>query len=137
MNAACGAAVMPNIRSICGVSSGHDPGEGTLQAPTAAVQGDITTGAIGDDERTLRMLVPRLKACANKGLQQDPTMSGNLVMAVTVMASGEVSDAHQSSGAGLSPAVASCMLAIARRAIFTQSPARRYLSITVRSFLAR
>ncbi len=82
--------------------------------------GSLTaTTPIPDAERVIARLRPAFRACYNRGLATDPSMSGNFVMSLKVSASGDVTDATKASGTGLSSEVEQCILRRAKGASFT------------------
>ncbi len=127
-NAACGAVVprndlqnLPNLRvnPSCGATANPEP----IRGPTAEVQVHVQNGAAGDD-RVVASLRARLRACANNGLKQDPTMQGKLVISASIPANGEVTTTSIAQNAGLSEAVAQCMSRGVRNASFPAGAAR-------------
>jgi len=87
--------------------------------------GVVTIGALTSDPPALEhaaSAVAGLKAgfrsCYNAGLNADPTMSGRLVVNVTLSPNGEVAAADVSGNTGLSDAVVQCVLRKARNADF-------------------
>lgn len=69
-------------------------------------------------ERSIARLRPGFRACYNRGLATDPSMSGNLVMSLKVAANGDVTDVTKASGTGLSSEVEQCILRRAKAASF-------------------
>jgi hypothetical protein len=61
---------------------------------------------------------PGARRCYQQGLAKDDTQSGKLMLQIHVGPSGEVDAATVTSNTGLSPAVASCIAGVARRAHF-------------------
>jgi hypothetical protein len=94
-------------------------------APTGP-KGDVRVGAtsvvgatVPDVDRVLAGMRPGFRACYNKGLAADPTMSGKLVLSIKVAANGDIDAVTKASGSGLSSEVESCMIARAKRATFS------------------
>ena len=67
-------------------------------------------------------IFPAARKCYQRGLEQDPTQSGKLIISIKVDPSGEVSSASVVSNSGLSAQVASCIVSAAKRATFGQNP---------------
>jgi TonB family protein len=131
-----------NGLNLGGAGGPITPGKGgSLQDIRGGQTGPVSTGAgsvvrvvpIGDvqyggssmsvpvsnAEAVIRSQIhPRARACYNKGLAQDPTQSGRVVIMVRVGPSGEVESASVASNSGLSSFVASCIASAARGAKF-------------------
>jgi hypothetical protein len=73
----------------------------------------------------------RFKACYQKGLNADPTMSGKVVITAKIGPNGEVSSADVASNNGLSSEVTSCIASAVKRAQFDTQPGPTTLSIPV------
>jgi TonB family protein len=71
-----------------------------------------------DDSLADRQIHPRARACYNRGLRDDATQRGRIVVRVHVAAGGEVDEAEVASNTGLSEAVARCVAVAARAAGF-------------------
>ena len=72
---------------------------------------------VSNAEAVIRsQIFPGAKRCYQRGLEQDPTQAGKLVILIKVSPSGEVDSATASSNTGLSASVASCIAGVARRA---------------------
>jgi hypothetical protein len=91
--------------------------------------GDVTVGPIqtatpiANMESVVRsQIFPRARRCYQRGLENDPTMSGKLVIGIKIDPSGEVSSASVARNTGLSSQVASCIIAGSRSAMFAQNP---------------
>jgi hypothetical protein len=81
-------------------------------APTISVP-------VSNAEATIRRQIhPGAKRCYQRGLQQDPTQAGRLVVTIKVAPGGDVDSASVASNARLSVQVASCIALVARRAKF-------------------
>jgi hypothetical protein len=79
----------------------------------------VLSATLPDAEAVIRTQIhPGARRCYEIGLESDPTQSGKLVLMIRVAPSGEVDSASIASNAGLSPAVASCVALVARRAKF-------------------
>jgi len=87
----------------------------TLLAPTASVLGPGTPPSAAS---TIARLRPAFRACYNRGLASDPTMSGNIVLEIEITASGDVASVTKVGGVGLSSDVESCIVRRARSASF-------------------
>jgi hypothetical protein len=74
-----------------------------------------TKTPIANAEATLRsQFWPRAKRCYQKGLQQDPTQTGKLLVFMRVDPTGEVASASIGSNSGLSVGVSNCITFAAR-----------------------
>lgn len=111
------------VRASCGASA-HNTSK-----PTAQINAMIESG-VANDDRVIAALRPRLRACANQGLAQDPNMRGRVVVYVNIAANGSVIDTSNSRIIGLSQAVADCMIASIKRAQFVASTPR-HVSVTI------
>jgi hypothetical protein len=118
MNASCGAS------ASCGA---------TVQrhSPIANVSTNVSNGAAGD-ERVVASMRPRLRACVNQGLQQDPSMHGKVVLRVSIAANGEVTSSSVAQNNGLSDGTAQCMARALRNSTFeARSGSARSIDVTV------
>jgi hypothetical protein len=107
---------------------GNDTGGATSAAGVAVKVvpvGDVQYGGssmsvpVSNAEAIIRSQIhPGAKRCYQKGLENDPTQSGRLVILIKVSPSGEVDSASVASNSGLSGGVASCIASVARRAKF-------------------
>ena len=84
----------------------------------AVINGTTATVPISDADRIIAGLRPRFRSCYQTGLNQDPSMSGKVVITAKVGPNGEVSSANVSSNTGLSDSVASCIARVVRGATF-------------------
>jgi len=111
-----GADVLPSAKM-------GPPGSGLIiggPKSDAQLQGvEMISGAkIQDADRVLAGLRPRFRQCYQTGLNRDPSMEGSIALKVVAAATGEVSSCEVASSPGLSPAVASCIAGVVRRAHF-------------------
>jgi hypothetical protein len=88
-------------------------------------------GNVSGADRVVATLRGRFKACYQKGLNVDPTMSGKVVITAKIGPNGEVSSADVASSSGLSPDVTSCIATTVKRAQFDAQPGPTTLSIPV------
>jgi hypothetical protein len=79
----------------------------TISAPVANAEATIRT-----------QLHPGARRCYQTGLGRDPSLAGKLMLLIHVLPSGEVDSASITSNTGLSPAVGSCIIQVARRVKF-------------------
>jgi len=96
-------------------------GTATKVVPVGDVQyaGSQMSVPVANAEAVIRSQVhPGAKRCYQKGLENDPTQSGKLVILIKVAPSGEVDSTSVSSNSGLSAQVANCIAGVARRAKF-------------------
>jgi hypothetical protein len=118
-----------------GDTGGGSTGAGTITkvVPVGDVQyaGSSMSVPVSNAEAVIRSQIhPGAKRCYQKGLESDPTQAGRLVILIKVAPSGEVDSVAVSSNSGLSPQVASCIQAVARRAKF-DAPGSNGSSISV------
>lgn len=85
----------------------------------AQIGGSTASVPISDADRVIAGLRPRFRQCYQTGLNSDPSMSGKVVISAKVGPNGEVSTASVAENTGLSPAVASCIANVVRRAQFS------------------
>src|SRR5438105_1916080 len=76
------------LGGLAGIGQGSPASAGAARE-VAGPRGDVSlpgaTGAgVSNADRVVASLRPRFRACYNQGLQQDPSMSGRLVVSVTV-----------------------------------------------------
>jgi hypothetical protein len=96
-------------------------GQATKVVPVGNVEygGSQMSVPVSNAEAVIRsQIFPGAKRCYQRGLEQDPTQAGKLVLLIKVSPSGEVDSASPSSNTGLSASVASCIAGVARRAKF-------------------
>ena len=89
--------------------------------------GTTVTGA----DRVVAGLRNRFRACYQKGLNLDPTMSGKVIISAKIGPNGEVSSADVASSTGLSAEVTSCIAGAVKRAQFDPQASPTTLSIPV------
>lgn len=117
--------------AICGVSSRVD-----VQGPKAVIATKVM-GAVGGDERVIASTRPRLRSCANKGLQSDPNETGTAVVTVAVAANGEVTTSSVKSSSGLGGSTVACMASVFRHAAFDAGTSRSLVVTIVQTHEAR
>jgi hypothetical protein len=108
-------------------------GQATKVVPVGDVQygGSQMSVPVSNAEAIIRsQIFPGAKRCYQRGLEQDPTQAGKLVILIKVAPSGEVDSVTPSSNTGLSASVASCIAGVARRAKF-DAPGANGSSISV------
>jgi hypothetical protein len=101
--------------------SSTSAGQATRVVPVGDVQYTASSMSVpvSNAEAVIRSQIhPGAKRCYQRGLEQDPTQAGKLVILIKVAPSGEVDSASASSNTGLSASVASCIAGVARRAKF-------------------
>ncbi len=106
-----------------GETGGASTSAGTVVkvVPVGDVQytGSAMSVPVANAEAVIRSQVhPGAKKCYQRGLESDPTQAGKIVILIKVAPSGEVDSATVQSNSGLSPAVATCITNVARRAKF-------------------
>lgn len=89
--------------------------------PSAKVPlGNVAFGTIPDVPgvtdlpRATAMSRARMRSCYRQGLATDPSMSGKLVVAITIDENGAITQAAATSNTGISPAVAECVVRVFR-----------------------
>jgi hypothetical protein len=133
LNPACGGSVRPTVGTLnnrlgsCGGTAGTSQ---AVAGPRADVLVSVNGGAPRDASIANGMR-PRLRACANQGLSQDPSMQGRLTIVATIAANGEVQKADIATNAGLGGNVAQCMLRGVKNAQFDATGAVRTLTFTM------
>ena len=73
----------------------------------------------------------RFRACYQRGLQSDPTMSGKVTISAKIAPNGEVTSADVTSSAGVSNEVAQCMAGVIKHAQFDAQPNATTLNVPV------
>ena len=125
--AAGGGATIPGAHgglNQLGSSAGGGGGtSGTVrvvQGPKGeASMGSISTSApVANAEATIARLRPGFRSCYNKGLANDPSMAGKLVLAIKIAPNGDVSSVSKVGGSGLSSDVEQCIIRKAKNATF-------------------
>jgi hypothetical protein len=114
------------LAGIGGGTKGDGTGTGAgtetkVAGPTGVAQvgGTSATVPISDADRVIAGLRARFRSCYQTGLNSDPSMSGKVLISAKVGPNGEVSSADVASNTGLSPAVASCIAGVVKRATFS------------------
>ena len=114
-----------SIAAIGTGTGGSGTGSGVGSAPkVAGPVADIQIGKasasaqIDGLEATVNKLRPGYKSCYQKGLAEDPGMSGKAVFAVNISSNGEVSSVDVAENQGLSDDVLNCIRQKIRRAEF-------------------
>ena len=118
-----------DLTSLRGGQTGTGNVGGAGQEKRVVPVGEVSNGPaianvpIANMESVIRsQIFPAAKRCYQRGLEQDPTQSGKIVISIKVDPSGEVSSASVASNSGLSAQVASCIVSAAKRAQFGQNP---------------
>jgi hypothetical protein len=106
--------------------SAPDAGLGTL--PTLPPLGNVSIGPIStalrpvtaggaptEPEPRIRGLGAQFRSCYEKFLVKDPSMEGNIVIAIKVDEHGAVQDVSKTGGTGLSSDVEQCVVSVPRR----------------------
>jgi hypothetical protein len=103
----------------------EDAGNGATNTSSLSltVRGDVSVGAlvvtgVVNGEAGIARLRPGFRSCYNKGLAQDPSMAGTLVLEIQIAASGDVSNVSRVSGAGLAADIERCIIRKATLASF-------------------
>jgi hypothetical protein len=104
-------------------TGGGGGGSGTIKevkGPTGDAQsGPINMSApVANAERTIAGLRPSFKSCYQKGLANDPSMAGKLIIAIDIAPNGDVQSVSKAGGAGLAPDVEQCIMNKVKRASF-------------------
>ncbi len=99
-----------------GVSGGGGGGQAGPGRDVKGPTGDAQTGAlnmsapVANAERTIAQLRPSFKSCYQKGLANDPSMAGKLIIQIDVAPNGDVANVTKTGGSGLSPEVEQCIM---------------------------
>ncbi len=108
-----------------GVTGGSGKGTGAgsetaVKGPTGDAQVGATSASVpvSNAERVVAGLRPKFRACYNKGLAQDPSMAGQVIITAKIAPNGEVQTADASSASGLSSDVQQCIARVVRNANF-------------------
>ena len=103
--------------SDIGQRAGKDTGPtGPAQA---IVERPIATVPVSDADSVIAGLRPRFRSCYERGLSEDPSMAGKVVISAKISPNGEVASASPTSNAGLSSGVAECIARAVRGAQFS------------------
>ncbi len=125
--AAGGGATIPGQRGgLNQLGQGSGGGGGTagqtreVRGPTGDAQtGSISTSApVANAEASIAKLRPGFRSCYNKGLANDPSMAGKIVLAIKIAPNGDVNDVSKVGGSGLSSDVEQCIIKRARGGTF-------------------
>jgi TonB family protein len=114
----------PGLGGLGGGTRGSGDGsagtERKVEGPKADAQvgGSTASVPISDADRVIAGLRGRFRTCYQTGLNSDPNMSGKVIITAKVDPNGEVSSASVTQNTGLSPAVASCIANVVKRAQF-------------------
>jgi len=112
------------LGAIGGGTGGSGTGGSAGAVAVAGPKGDIQIGKatssvqIDNLEATVNKLKPGYRQCYNKGLEQDPSMSGRAVFVANVGPNGEVSGVDVRENSGLSDFVLDCIKKKIRNAEF-------------------
>ncbi len=99
-----------------GVSGGGGGGTAGPGRDVKGPTGDAQTGTlnmsapVANAERTIAQLRPSFKSCYQKGLANDPSMAGKLIIQIDIAPNGDVSNVSKTGGSGLSPEVEQCIM---------------------------
>jgi len=88
---------------------------------TESVGSIQTSGAISNADAAIAKLRPGFRSCYNKGLANDPSMAGKIILSIKVAPNGDVSDVSKAGGTGLSSDVEQCIINRAKHASFDAS----------------
>jgi hypothetical protein len=125
--AAGGGATIPGQRGSLnqlGQTGGGGGGQAgatrEVKGPTGDAQtGSISTSApVANAEAAIARLRPGFRSCYNKGLANDPSMAGKIVLAIKIAPNGDVNDVSKVGGSGLSSDVEQCIIKRAKGGTF-------------------
>lgn len=123
------------VNNSCGASMPVNPscGASVQREPTANVSVAVVAGQEGTDAQKVQTLRASLRACANKGLEQNPGMSGTVRVQVQVDAKGDATSTVNGLG-GVEANVGACMAAKLRNLKFDAgSPRTLQVVVTMTS----
>jgi len=91
-----------------------------VKGPTGDAQtGSISTSApVANAEAAIARLRPGFRSCYNKGLANDPSMAGKIVLAIKIAPNGDVNDVSKVGGSGLASDVEQCIIKRAKSGTF-------------------
>jgi hypothetical protein len=111
-----------NLPDLKGGPNGVAPKAEKLPEGTVSSGSAVVSGRIDDAESVIRtQLVPAAHSCYRRGLAEDPSQSGRLVLTIRVAPIGEVETTSVAQNSGLSGKVASCISSRARGLHFAQN----------------
>jgi hypothetical protein len=124
-----GGVVRPGAagNGLAGIGVTGGGGKGGTAGPETAIKGPTGDAQIGSTsasvpvsnaERVVAGLRPKFRACYNKGLTSDPSMSGSVTITAKVAPNGEVTAADSGAGGGLSADVQACIARVVKNAQF-------------------
>lgn len=125
--AAGGGATIPGQRGGLNQLGQTGGGGGGQAGQTRDVKGPTGTESVGslstsapvaNAEAAIAKLRPGFRSCYNKGLANDPSMAGKIVLAIKIGANGDVNDVSKVGGSGLSSDVEQCIIKRARNGSF-------------------
>jgi len=125
--AAGGGATIPGQRgglNQLGQTGGGGGGQAgqtrDVKGPTGSESvGALSTSApVANAEAAIAKLRPGFRSCYNKGLANDPSMAGKIVLAIKIAPNGDVNDVSKVGGSGLSSDVEQCIIKRAKNGTF-------------------
>ncbi len=114
--ATLGGDVMPSAKTGPLRSNTSDGPRGIVNVGNIKVSGGANES---DAIRVAAGLRARFRACYQAGLNADPSMSGSVTIKAAVSPNGDVTSADLVSNTGVSPATASCIANVIKRASFS------------------
>jgi hypothetical protein len=115
---ACGA-----VATVCGAR--------VMQVPTANVTVSLGVGSAAGDERSATTVRGRLRACANRALNVDPTMQGKVTIALAIGPTGAVTTTTIVANSGLSASDTACMTTALKNTAFASTGAARTVTVMI------
>ena len=96
------------------------PSASTSSAPSSSesIGALMMSSPVANAETAVAKLRPGFRACYKKGLANDPSMTGQIIIAIHIDPSGDVSEVTKAGGAGLSSDVEQCIIRKAKNGTF-------------------
>jgi hypothetical protein len=116
---ACGA-----VATICGAVT-------KVQVPAANVTVSLGAGSAAGDERGTMTVRGRLRACANRALNVDPTTQGKVTIALAIGPTGAVTTATVIANSGLIASDTACMATALKNTAFASTGAARTVTVLI------
>jgi hypothetical protein len=116
---------------LCGLATTHEKSDGgaghetKIAGPAIEVITEPAIGTVANAERVIAALRPGFHACFTRGLDEDSSMTGKVILLATIAANGEVSSVDVEINSGISPFVTACLVRRVRGAQFDKPDQNR------------